>query len=377
MALIKCDECGTDVSDRAVACPKCGNPIHASGSISPVFVPGASVSVPAIPANSKASAKRKLGGGLAAFLVAVVAFMIYESQSTIKATANTSASGDATVAQTAATSAADTAATAPTARAPEPVPAAVPPVVEISATALYEEYKANEVLADTKYKGRWLYVSGVVNEIGKDFTDDPYINLFGENEYAVVRANFAKSAVQKLATLHKGDQISLMCQGKGRLIGDAVLDCTSNDVPPAPQHAQAAATLAPSESVSSAPADEPVNSPAMPATTETSSYPTSFDCDKARSTSEMLICGDADLAALDRDLAQVYKQAKAAVPDKKAFAAVTTQNWNWRERNCRDKACLASWYADQKRRFENILSESAQSNLGDSAQAAEGASASL
>ena len=27
MALIKCDECGRDVSDKAESCPNCGNPI--------------------------------------------------------------------------------------------------------------------------------------------------------------------------------------------------------------------------------------------------------------------------------------------------------------------------------------------------------------
>lgn len=28
MALIKCSECGKDVSDRAAACPACGNPVE-------------------------------------------------------------------------------------------------------------------------------------------------------------------------------------------------------------------------------------------------------------------------------------------------------------------------------------------------------------
>ena len=28
MALIKCSECGKDVSDKAPTCPNCGNPIH-------------------------------------------------------------------------------------------------------------------------------------------------------------------------------------------------------------------------------------------------------------------------------------------------------------------------------------------------------------
>ncbi len=28
MALIKCSECGKEISDKADACPSCGNPIH-------------------------------------------------------------------------------------------------------------------------------------------------------------------------------------------------------------------------------------------------------------------------------------------------------------------------------------------------------------
>ena len=32
MAIIKCSECGRDVSDKAISCPMCGNPIRASES---------------------------------------------------------------------------------------------------------------------------------------------------------------------------------------------------------------------------------------------------------------------------------------------------------------------------------------------------------
>ena len=28
MALIKCSECGKDISDKATSCPACGNPLH-------------------------------------------------------------------------------------------------------------------------------------------------------------------------------------------------------------------------------------------------------------------------------------------------------------------------------------------------------------
>lgn len=32
MALIRCPDCGTDASDAAAACPKCGRPIAAPGT---------------------------------------------------------------------------------------------------------------------------------------------------------------------------------------------------------------------------------------------------------------------------------------------------------------------------------------------------------
>ncbi|MBF3850967.1 hypothetical protein ISG21_36550, partial [Burkholderia pseudomallei] len=69
---------------------------------------------------------------------------------------------------------------------------------------------------------------------------------------------------------------------------------------------------------------------------------------------EYLICHDPELAASDRELANIYQQAKDAVPDKAAFAARTRRQWNFRQRNCRDKPCLVSWYAYQKETLTKI-----------------------
>lgn len=77
-------------------------------------------------------------------------------------------------------------------------------------------------------------------------------------------------------------------------------------------------------------------------------YQTSFDCAKATSVPDYLICHDPDLAMSDRELATIYQQAKAGVTDKAAFTDRTRKQWNYREKNCRDKSCLAAWYADQK-----------------------------
>ncbi|BCZ81920.1 hypothetical protein PTKU64_55950 [Paraburkholderia terrae] len=83
----------------------------------------------------------------------------------------------------------------------------------------------------------------------------------------------------------------------------------------------------------------------------------SFDCTKARSDAEHLICADAELAAADVELAALYAKAKAAATDQAAFKERTRTEWNYREQNCHDRECLSRWYADQK----VALSEIAQS----------------
>lgn len=81
--------------------------------------------------------------------------------------------------------------------------------------------------------------------------------------------------------------------------------CTREAVPPtapAPRPAETGpATAAPTRDVTA--------SPAVPAMA-----PPSFDCAKAASDAEKLVCGDAELAALDRRLAARYLERKDADP---------------------------------------------------------------
>ena len=79
-----------------------------------------------------------------------------------------------------------------------------------------------------------------------------------------------------------------------------------------------------------------------------SSQQASFDCTKARSDAEHIICSDPELAAADVQLADIYAKAKAAATDPIAFKARTRAQWNYRERQCHDRECVARWYADQK-----------------------------
>ncbi len=96
--------------------------------------------------------------------------------------------------------------------------------------------------------------------------------------------------------------------------------------------------------------EPPVPAPTASALTqeETVVVSPSFDCTKAQSVPEHLICNDAELANLDVQLYTVYKQAKQASNNADWFKQTSRTAHKWREANCRDKACLLAWYSERK-----------------------------
>ena len=87
---------------------------------------------------------------------------------------------------------------------------------------------------------------------------------------------------------------------------------------------------------------QPVQAPSSRSTSRTGP---SFNCARAGSVSEKLICSDPELAQLDRELARVYARAKYATSDRAAFRRRQDQEWLKRESTCRDRSCLLSWYS--------------------------------
>lgn len=75
----------------------------------------------------------------------------------------------------------------------------------------------------------------------------------------------------------------------------------------------------------------------------------SFDCAKASTRSERLICGDSQLSVLDGEYALLYKQARQVAVDPAEFKTNGLEALKWREANCKDKACLVEWFAERKR----------------------------
>ncbi|WP_376712945.1 lysozyme inhibitor LprI family protein [Burkholderia sp.] len=156
--------------------------------------------------------------------------------------------------------------------------------------------------------------------------------------------NFAKSQTMAGDSILKTETVRVV---PNSLIGAMVEDAMSGQLTP---YGQRTAALTQSnvpvvQPIASQPASDVMASPLQQ---------TSFDCAKAKSIPEFLICHDADLAAADRELATTYQQAKDAAVDKTAFVERTRKQWNFREKNCRDKECLTSWYAYQKRILTKI-----------------------
>jgi hypothetical protein len=81
----------------------------------------------------------------------------------------------------------------------------------------------------------------------------------------------------------------------------------------------------------------------------------SFNCSKARSATEKMICSDAELARLDHELGQVYARAKRATTDRAAFQREQDRQWRMREALCRDRVCMLRWYAQRRYQLMAVI----------------------
>jgi uncharacterized membrane protein YvbJ len=174
MALISCYECGTQVSTDAAACPKCGAPNKNSNQISEKQ-----------PARTRPIFK-VLAVLLAGFIL-IVLLSKPDSQSRVTSDAESSTA--------------------------------------VTAEDLAAAYKANEVSADNKYKGKRLLVSGTVDSINKDFKNSIWVGLATDNQFLPIHAE--GFVPQQVSEWRKGNKIEITCIGAGMVVGSPLLkECT-------------------------------------------------------------------------------------------------------------------------------------------------------
>lgn len=119
--------------------------------------------------------------------------------------------------------AAETSANASEAKQPaerQPAAPSVPvdDVYTTTASALNRDYDRNEVATDLKIAGRVVEVSGRVQSIDKDFTDDVVLNLAAGNEFLPAGMTMEESETAKAAALSKGDQVTVRCKKMRRIM---------------------------------------------------------------------------------------------------------------------------------------------------------------
>jgi hypothetical protein len=81
----------------------------------------------------------------------------------------------------------------------------------------------------------------------------------------------------------------------------------------------------------------------------------SFDCSRARSAPEKMICSDAELFQINHDVGRVYARAKNATADRAAFRRQNDVEVRRRETICRDRGCLQRWYAYRRDQLLNEI----------------------
>ena len=100
-------------------------------------------------------------------------------------------------------------------------------VIEITSINLSKEYEQNEISADNKYKGKFVEVSGQIDDIGKDILDDMYITLKGSNFMNGVQVYFDDGDGNIVASLSKNTRVTVVCKVDGLMMNvlckDAVL----------------------------------------------------------------------------------------------------------------------------------------------------------
>lgn len=97
------------------------------------------------------------------------------------------------------------------------------PPVTVTAVQLFNDYDANEVAADEKFKGKRLLVTGTVQSIDKGAFNNIVISLRTPNEFMAVHASFDNEHEKMAASLKKGVKVNWICDGEGRIIGSPIL----------------------------------------------------------------------------------------------------------------------------------------------------------
>lgn len=191
-----CTKCGSVVPDGAAFCPNCGNATNEAAASSTASRSFARTSEPEEPTKKKSKMLGCLGIGLVVIVLLGILGSLAPEDAKNGNTA-TAASG--------------------TAAAADELPIAV------TATELFNAYANNEATAQGYFGDRLLLVSGTVEKVTLDFSDDPVVGLRTPNQFMNAQAALAEDAHDEAGNFNPGDKAKLLCEGVSEIAGMPML----------------------------------------------------------------------------------------------------------------------------------------------------------
>lgn len=94
-------------------------------------------------------------------------------------------------------------------------------LLEVDYKVLYNDYQENPISADTKYKGKILKLTGIVDTIDREIAGNTYIT-FKIDYLKDIRITFKKSEESKVAELKKGQSVTIKGECTGTLLSTTV-----------------------------------------------------------------------------------------------------------------------------------------------------------
>ncbi len=96
----------------------------------------------------------------------------------------------------------------------------------VTATELQQAYEANEAAAQDRYGNRVLAVTGEIESIDLDFSDNPVIRLKTSDRFSDAMIRLVEGDAHHAASLAKGQKITVICRELTEIMGSPSLgDC--------------------------------------------------------------------------------------------------------------------------------------------------------
>jgi hypothetical protein len=103
-------------------------------------------------------------------------------------------------------------------------PAELP--IAVTATQLFNAYQNNEATAQGYFGDRKLLVSGTVDKVTLDFTDNAIVLLRTPNQFMSAQAALADDAQNEAGNYNPGDKAQMLCDGVSEVVATPMLkDC--------------------------------------------------------------------------------------------------------------------------------------------------------